>query len=302
MCVFIYHPGYWADIGPHVLQQGKYRATYERLRAAGLPEGAFREPAPATVEEVRRVHTKEYVDDLLGGVHTERTCTSELPLTPEIVRAAFLAVGGTLLAAREALARGRALNLTGGFHHAFAGQAEGFCYMNDLAVAVRVLQHEGAIAQAAVIDCDLHQGNGTAVIFRGDPAVFTFSIHQQNIYPAKRRSDLDVGLYDLAGDAEYLAHMRTHVPEILDGHRPDIVLYQAGADPFAGDQLGTLKLTKAGLRERDDLVISECERRGIPVAGTLGGGYAADPSDTVDIHAGTAMAFWETRAKAILLS
>jgi acetoin utilization deacetylase AcuC-like enzyme len=302
LCVFIYHPGYWADIGAHVLQQGKYRATYERLRAAGLPEEAFLEPREATAEEVRLVHTAEYVADLLGGVHTERTCTSELPLSPGIVRASFLAVGGTILAAREALARGRALNLTGGFHHAFAGQAEGFCYMNDLAVAVRVLQHEGAIARAAVIDCDLHQGNGTAVIFRNDPAVFTFSIHQQNIYPVKRKSDLDVGLFDLAGDAEYLAHIRKHVPGILEGHRPDLVLYQAGADPYAGDQLGTLKLTKAGLRERDEIVLSECDRRGIPVAGTLGGGYASDPSDTVDIHVRTAMAFWETRAKEMLPS
>ena len=293
MCVFIYHPGYWADIGAHVLQQGKYRATYEKLRAAGLPEGAFLEPRPATVEEVRLVHTAEYVADLLGGVHTERTCTSELPLGPEIVQATLLAVGGTILAARKALARGRALNLAGGFHHAFAGQAEGFCYLNDLAVAIRVIQREGAVERAAVIDCDLHQGNGTAVLFRDDPAVFTFSIHQQNIYPLKRKSDLDVGLYDLAGDEEYLGHMRKRVPEILDGHRPGLVLYQAGADPYAGDQLGTLKLTKAGLRERDELVLSECARRGIPVAGTLGGGYAADPADTVDIHFGTAMAFRE---------
>lgn len=258
-----------------------------------MPEGAFIEPRPATEDEVRLVHTAEYVADLLGGVHTERTCASELPLSAEIVRAAFLAVGGTILAAREALARGRALNLTGGFHHAFAGQAEGFCYLNDLAVAIRVLQREGAVGRAAVIDCDLHQGNGTAVIFQGDPGVFTFSIHQQNIYPVKRKSDLDVGLHDLAGDAEYLAHMRKHVPEILDGHRPGLVLYQAGADPYAGDQLGTLKLTMGGLRERDEIVLSECARRGIPVAGTLGGGYAADPADTVDIHFRTAMAFWE---------
>lgn len=293
MCVFIYHPGYWAEIGAHVLQQGKYRATYERLRAAGIPESAFLAPRPATGEEARLVHTAEYVADLLGGVHTERTCTSELPLSPEITQASFLAAGGTVLAAREALARGRALNLTGGFHHAFPGWAEGFCYLNDLALAVRVLQKEGAVVRAAVIDCDLHQGNGTAFIFRDDPGVFTFSIHQQNIYPEKRKSDLDVGLYDLAGDDEYLAHIRRHVPEILDGHRPDLVLYQAGADPFAGDQLGTLKLTKAGLRERDEIVLRECGRRGIPVAGTLGGGYAADPADTVDIHFRTAMAFWE---------
>ncbi len=293
MTAFVFHPGYGADIGRHVLQAEKYRHTRERLRAAGIPEGAFLEPAPATEEEVRLVHTAEYVADLLGGRHTRRTMHSELPMSPEIVRASFLATGGTILAAREALSRGRALNLAGGFHHAFPDWAEGFCYVNDLAVAVRVLQREGAAPRAAIIDCDLHQGNGTAFIFQGDERVFTFSIHQENIYPMKRRSGQDIGLYDLAGDGDYLPHIREHVPRILDRHRPDIVLYQAGADPYAGDQLGTLKLTKRGLRERDEIVLAECRKRSIPVAGTIGGGYAANPADTVDIHLQTAMAFWE---------
>ncbi len=292
-CVFIFHEDYRADVGDHVLQVEKYRKTHARLREAGLPEAAFLAPRAATEEELGLVHAPEYLADLLGGAHTARTLPSELPISREIVRAGFLAAGGGILAAREAIGRGRALNLTGGFHHAFADRAEGFCYVNDLAVAVRVLQKEGAIARAAVIDCDLHQGNGTAAIFRRDEAVFTFSIHQENIYPEKRRSDLDVGLSDLATDEEYLPRLERHLPGILDGHAPDLVLYQAGADPYAGDQLGTLQLSKEGLARRDEYVIGQCLSRGIPIAGSLGGGYALDPEDTVDIHFRTALRFWE---------
>ncbi len=292
-CVFIFHEGYYAYIGQHVLQAEKYQKTHARLREAGLPDSVFLAPSTATEEELALVHTQEYLADLRSGVHTARTAPSELPISRQIVDASFLATGGTILAAREALARGRAINLTGGFHHAFADQAEGFCYINDLAVAVRVLMKEEAIQRAAVIDCDLHQGNGTAVIFRREEAVFTFSIHQENIYPQKKRSDLDIGLYDLATEDEYLPHLEKHIPKILDEHRPDLVMYQAGADPYSGDQLGTLKLSKEGLRQRDAYVLEECRARGIPVAGTLGGGYALNPEDTVDIHLQTATCFWD---------
>ena len=292
-CAFIFRENYCADVGDHVLQAEKYRKTRDRLREAGLPKAAFLEPRAATREEIGLVHAPEYVADLLSGSHTARTAPSELPISEEIVEAAFLAAGGTILAAREALERGRALNLTGGFHHAFADRAEGFCYVNDLAVAIRVLQKEGAISRAAVIDCDLHQGNGTAALFRRDEAVFTFSIHQENIYPRKTKGDLDIGLYDLATEDEYLPRLEKSLPEILDGHGPDLALYQAGADPYSGDQLGTLKLSKEGLRRRDECVIGECLSRGVPVAGALGGGYALNPEDTVDIHFQTALRFWE---------
>ena len=292
-CVFIFHEGYYAYIGQHVLQAEKYQKTHARLRQAGLPEGAFLAPHAAEQEELALVHTQEYLADLRSGVHTARTAPSELPISKQIVDASFLAAGGTVLAAHEALERGRAINLTGGFHHAFADQAEGFCYVNDLAVAVRVLMKEGTIKRAAVIDCDLHQGNGTAAIFRREEAVFTFSIHQENIYPQKKRSDIDVGLYDLATEDEYLPHLEKHVPKMLDEHKPDLVMYQAGADPYAGDQLGTLKLSKEGLKLRDAYILTECRARGIPVAGTLGGGYALNPADTVDIHFQTAMCFWD---------
>ena len=295
MAAFVFHPGYYADLYGHVLQVEKFRKTYERLLAAGVPEDAFLRPEEAKDEDILRVHTTEYLADMRSGNHTYRTRPSELPLSPEIVRWTFLAVGGTVLAAREALARGLALNLSGGFHHAFPDCAEGFCYFNDLAVAVRALQAEGSISRATVIDCDLHQGNGTAIIFKSDDSVFTFSIHQENIYPPKQRSDLDAGLSDLTGDRDYMEVIENHVPRILDVHRPEIVLYQAGADPYGNDQLGTLKLSKEGLRRRDDFILAECRRRGVPVAGTLAGGYAQNPEDTVDIHVQTAMAFREAR-------
>ncbi|MBI2880045.1 MAG: histone deacetylase [Candidatus Tectomicrobia bacterium] len=291
--VFVFHPGYYSDVGEHVLQTRKYQRTYERFRAeTEVPEEFFFEPRPAALEEALLVHTREYVEDLLGCVHTPRTFASELPLSKEIVDSYFLAAGGTILACRLALERGRTLNLTGGFHHCFPDRAEGFCYLHDFAIGIRCLERNGKIHRTAVIDCDLHQGNGTAVIFARDPDVFTFSIHQENLYPLKQRSDLDIGLGDFDGDDVYLDHVTRAVPKILEDHLPDFVVYEAGADPYEGDQLGTLQVSKACLFERDRFVLGECAKRGIPVAGVLGGGYAADPEDTVEIHVNTCKAFW----------
>jgi acetoin utilization deacetylase AcuC-like enzyme len=180
--------------------------------------------------------------------------------------------------------RGAGINVGGGFHHAYADMASGFCYINDLAVAIRVLQRDGLVRRAAVVDCDLHQGNGTAVIFQGDPDVFTFSIHQENLYPVKERSDLDIGLDDFTEDEEYLVRLEGALPRVLDEHRPEIVLYQAGADPYREDQLGSLRLTVQGLERRDRLVLEGCARRDIPSVVTLGGGYARKVSDTIAIH------------------
>ncbi|MBT3821503.1 MAG: histone deacetylase [Nitrospinaceae bacterium] len=298
MATFIFHPDYFADIGNHVLQAEKFHKTHKCLLKTGIPESAFAQPDEAPDKDILLVHTPEYLADMRSGQHTARTLPSELPLSPEIVRWCLLSVGGTTLAAREAMAHGFALNLSGGFHHAFPDCAEGFCYMNDLAVAVRPLQNEGAVSRAAIIDCDLHQGNGTASIFRKDESVFTFSIHQENIYPPKKRSSLDIGLADLTDDAAYMKKIQDNIPQILDKHRPEIVIYQAGADPYMDDQLGTLKLSKKGLRQRDDLILAECRKRAIPVAGTLGGGYARNSEDTVDIHVQTAFAFWEALKRA----
>src|SRR5262245_2459629 len=286
---FVHSARYEVDIGVHVFPTEKYRLLRERLLARGLATAAdFAEPQMPSWQDLLRVHTPEYLDDLFNMRSTWRTSFSELPLTKEIVEAFTLAAGGTTLAARSAIEAGAALHLGGGLHHAFAEHAEGFCYVNDVAVAARLLLEEERVGKIAVIDCDVHQGNGTARIFEDDPSVFTFSIHQENNYPLKERSDRDVGLENGVGDAEYLAILAREVPAIFDGERPDFVFYLAGADPFEQDQLGGLSLTKAGLRERDRAVIAWCRERAIPVATVLAGGYAVRLADTITIHEATA--------------
>jgi acetoin utilization deacetylase AcuC-like enzyme len=266
--------------------------TEDGMRGALLPE-----PSPRT--ELLRVHSAAYLDDLDGGVHTWRTAASELPLSAEIAEFFRLACGGTALAARTALERGWAAHLGGGFHHAFEERAEGFCYLNDLAVAARAVQAEGRAARVAVVDLDVHQGNGTAGIFRGDPTVFTFSVHQEDNYPVKEPGDRDIGLVSFdrrrpgspwVEDGLYLQVLEAAMPEVLDAARPDLVLYQAGADPYRNDQLGGFRLTLEGLARRDEIVFEACRRRGVPVATTCGGGYAADVEDTIAIHLATVRA------------
>lgn len=284
----VHAPAYECDIGPHVFPTVKFRLVRERLVAEGRVRNEDIEPArPAPREDLLGVHSPGYLEDLEHLRWTPRTLASELPLTREIVDAYVLAAGGTTQAARAALDRGFAVNLGGGFHHAFADRAEGFCYVNDLAVAARALQHEGRITRAAIVDVDVHQGNGTARIFAGDPSVFTLSIHQESNYPMpKERSDLDVGLADGAGDDEYLTSLE-HALEPVWAFAPDLVLLQAGADPYRDDQLGGLALTLEGLERRDRLVLEGCAARGIPAAATFGGGYARRLEDTVEIHAAT---------------
>jgi acetoin utilization deacetylase AcuC-like enzyme len=283
----VYSPEYECDIGHHVFPTQKFRLVRDGLIAAGLLEaGDVICPEPAPREDLLLVHAAEYLDDLERLRWTPRTRMSELPLTAGVVRAYVLAAGGTTRAAREALTRRFGVHLGGGFHHAFAALASGFCYVNDLAVAIRVLQREGRIRRAAVVDCDLHQGNGTAHVFQGDDSVFTFSIHQEHLYPVKERGDLDIGLENGAGDEEFNARLAAALPAVWE-HRPELVLYQAGADPYEDDQLGSLRLTIEGLRARDRLVLEGCAERGIPAAVTLGGGYARRVSDTVRIHQNT---------------
>jgi acetoin utilization deacetylase AcuC-like enzyme len=283
----VHSPAYHCDIGLHVFPMEKFARVRRALVESGdMREDEFLEPGLAPREDLELVHTPEYLEDLLALRWTPRTACSELPLTDEIVRAYILAAGGTTRAARESLARGVGINLGGGFHHAFASMASGFCYINDLAVAIRVLQRDARLARAAVVDCDLHQGNGTAHLFRDDSTVFTFSIHQEHLYPVKQQSDLDIGLDNGAGDEEFNGRLAEGLESVWE-HRPEIVLYQAGADPFEDDQLGALKLTFEGLETRDRLVLEGCRRRGIPVVVTLGGGYARRVHDTVRIHACT---------------
>lgn len=283
----IYSPEYECDIGPHVFPTRKYRMVRDGLVAAGLVgERDVLCPRAASREDLLLVHTAEYLDDLEGLRWTARTRMSELPLTHSIVRAYVVAAGGTILAARKALECGFAVHLGGGFHHAFADLASGFCYINDLAIAIRVLQRDGPVRRAAVVDCDLHQGNGTAHVFRDDDSVFTFSIHQERLYPVKEQSDLDIGLDNGTTDEEYQRQLADALQRVW-AHRPELVLYQAGADPYEDDQLGALRLSIEGLQARDRLVLEGCAERGIPAVVTLGGGYARRVSDTVRIHQNT---------------
>ncbi|MFQ5824664.1 MAG: histone deacetylase [bacterium] len=291
---FIYSEKYYADIGFHVFPVIKYRFVYQKLvKMAGLPESEFINPKPATYEELHLVHTSEYLEDLKNCAWTPRTYYSELPISKEIIDLFILAAGGTILACRKAFKCGWAVHLSGGFHHAFADKAEGFCYVNDLAVAVRVMQKEGLVQKVVIIDCDLHQGNGTAVIFQGNESVFTFSIHQRDLYPLKEKSDMDIHLPVGISDEAYLGHLKQAIPKILKEFRPEFVLYQAGADPYKEDQLGSLGLTIEGLQTRDEFIFEACKNRKIPIAVTLGGGYAYNTDDTVQIHYNTCMAALE---------
>lgn len=286
----IYSDKYFASFGAHVFPTDKYRRVLKKLESTEyLNRFAVAEPKPATAEDLLAVHLPDYVRDFMNFEATEQLITSELPIDEEIRDFFLLQTGGTILAAEEALERGRAINLGGGFHHAFPDHAEGFCYLNDPAIAVKKLEISKKIKRAAIIDCDLHQGNGTAYIFRHDSSVFTYSIHQESIYPVKQKSDLDVGLFDDAGDDEYLGHLEKEIPVIYDRRQPDVVCYVAGADPYIDDQLGTLRLSKKGLKQRDEIVIGEAVSRGIPIFIVLAGGYAFDTDDVVDIHFNTAL-------------
>jgi acetoin utilization deacetylase AcuC-like enzyme len=285
-----YTPRYYADIGDgHIFPIRKFELVRNRLLAEGTlrPNDLF-EPVPATVEQVRLVHTEDYVSRLCSGTLTAKELRRlGLPWSESLVQRSFYATGGTIAAARAALLDGYGSNLAGGTHHSFADRGEGFCVLNDVAVAIRVLRNEGLIQRAAIIDCDVHQGNGTATIFTGDEDTFTFSIHGANNYPLfKARSSLDVELPDGTGDHEYLDCLNNHLPTVF-ATEPEIVFYLAGADPFAGDKLGRLALTMAGLRQRDEGVLRECYEREVPVVTVMSGGYGKDINDTVEIHCNT---------------
>lgn len=286
----VWDPSYEIDLGRHVFVTAKYRLTRDRLLEGGLvTEHHFVRPRPATRAQLARVHTPEYLRKIDEGDFTlSERLRLEVPFSEEGRDTMILCCGGTLLACSLALEHGSAGHLGGGFHHAFPDHGEGFCLLNDVAVAVRTLTDEGRIERAAVIDLDVHQGNGTAAIFAEDPSVFTFSMHQQNNYPLdKPPSDLDVGLRDRTTDQEYLASLARHLPTVLDGHAPELVVYLAGADPYRDDQLGGLSLTFEGLRRRDRMVFEAARARGIPVAVVLAGGYAHRLDDTVAIHVAT---------------
>lgn len=285
----VYHPGYDLNLGAHVFPSRKYRLIRDQLIDDGTAHPAdFMEPAPASDDDVLRVHDAGWVLRLKTGTMSEAEIIRlEIPYSPEMVNGFWLATGGTILAGRKALRDRIGFNIGGGFHHAFPGHGEGFCAINDVAVAIRTLQHDGLIERAMVVDCDVHHGNGTAAIFADDRSVLTLSLHQFNNYPTEKpASTIDVHLPDGIGDEEYLQRLYGAL-DLAMGFDPDLIVYIAGADPFRDDQLGGLKLTFTGLKERDRLVVETALKKSVPIAVTLAGGYARNTADTVAIHCNT---------------
>ena len=308
--IVVYSARYRIDIGPHVFPTDKYQRVHARLLETGVIQPSdIVEPQPASWGDLALVHTAEYLERMRdGAMSPEDVQQLELPWSREMVEGFRLMTGGTILAALSACGSEVgstksevrstsnferhtsifrvAAHIGGGLHHAFPNHGEGFCPFNDVAVAVRVLQARG-LERVAIVDLDVHHGNGTAFIFESDPRVFTFSMHQQHSYPMwKPRGWLDIGLPDGAHDATLLGELGRALPKVL-AHRPQCVFYLAGADPYEDDQLGGLRLTKEGLRERDRVVIDAVRREGVPLVVALAGGYARRVEDTVAIHAAT---------------
>lgn len=294
MLPLIYHEAYDLNLGEHVFPSRKYRLIKESL---GRKVTAPKRPSD---DDITLVHTREWMEGMRDGTLTRAQLLKlEIPWTRSTSDAFWLAAGGTILGAEMALEHGGAYNISGGFHHAFAGHGEGFCAIHDVAIAIRSLQKRGLIGKAMTIDTDVHHGNGTAAIFHRDPTVFTFSIHQYNNYPAvKPPSDLDLHLSDGMEDEEYLEKLRGGITECFAKMKPDMIFYVAGADPYKEDLLGGLRLSIDGLRRRDELVLQEAVGRKIPFVVTLAGGYARNVEDTVRIHANTALAAEAALAKA----
>jgi acetoin utilization deacetylase AcuC-like enzyme len=325
----IYSDDYYLPIGAHVFPAEKYRLVHDRLLETSIADPSdFLTPQPASDRDILLVHTPEYVHKLkAGALSPQEELQLEIPYSPELVRAFWLAAGGSILASESALKDRVAINIGGGFHHAFADHGEGFCMIHDVAVAIRRMQHDNKITRAMTVDCDVHHGNGTASIFAGvrvssDPLpsrasstlksstpnqpggnvrnahaedVFTISLHQQNNYPAwKPPSSIDVDLPDGIGDDDYLAWLDNALSSGLRQFEPELICYIAGADPYKEDQLGGLNLTIEGLKRRDELVFRVARARNIPVMVTYAGGYAQRVEDTVTIHSNTVIAARET--------
>ncbi|HUR97857.1 MAG TPA: histone deacetylase [Pyrinomonadaceae bacterium] len=300
-----YSPYYYADIGEgHVFPIRKFELVRDKLLAEGsLRQSELAEPEAAAVEDLLLVHTEDYITRLRTGTLTPKEIRKlGLPWSESLVRRSLHAISGSINATVLALENGISSNLAGGTHHAYPDRGEGYCVLNDVAVSVRVLQRDGLASRFLVIDLDVHQGDGTAFIFRDSPEVFTFSMHGAKNYPLfKQRSTLDIELADQTSDEEYLQTLNEALPRLLV-QDPDIIFYLAGADPYKGDKLGRLGLSIDGLRMRDATVLDFARSNDIPIVTTMSGGYAADINDTVEIHCNTIRAvkevFFGTAARA----
>ncbi|KAF7599539.1 MAG: histone deacetylase [Candidatus Dactylopiibacterium carminicum] len=277
----------------HRFPMAKYRLLRERLLTSGrFAAGDFRVPPAATDGQLARAHAPDYIHRVItGGLSATEQREIGLPWSEAMVERSRRSSGATLAAARAAMRHGGcAVNLAGGTHHAATDHGSGFCVFNDAAVAARALQAEDGVGHIAIVDCDVHQGDGTASILQDDAAIFTFSIHAEKNFPVrKQRSDLDIGLPDDTGDEAYLTALAGGLAQVFNRARPELVIYLAGADPFVGDRLGRLALSKAGLLARDHMVLTRCREAGIPVAIAMAGGYADRIEDVVDIHAATVL-------------
>ena len=264
----------------------KYALLRQRVMAANQGQFELTVPAAASDEEILLAHEADYLHRVIAGALSARELrVLGFPWSPELVKRSRRSSGATIAACRAALEEGAAVSLAGGTHHASAGQAQGFCVFNDSAIAARVMQREQRVKRVIVIDCDVHQGNGTAAILSADPSIFTFSLHGQKNFPFhKEHSDLDIELPDGSRDEAYLEALEGGLRKALPLARAELAIYLAGADPFAGDRLGRLAVSKAGLVARDRLVFEHCARRGMAVAVTMAGGYAERLEDGVDIH------------------
>jgi acetoin utilization deacetylase AcuC-like enzyme len=282
--------------GNHTFPVRKYALLRERLlTSTSLKSENFFIPHAATAEEITRVHDAQYFHRLRNGQLTPREIRPiGFPWSIELVERARRSAGATIEACRTALTEAVAVHLGGGTHHAFDDRGQGYCLLNDAAIASRALQAEKRAGKILIIDCDVHQGNGTAAIFKKDPSVFTFSIHGKSNFPyRKEKSDLDIALDDETGDAQYLQELKRGLRFSFEQIKADLVIYLAGADPYNDDRFGRLALTKSGLADRDRIVLHYCHEAGLPVAVTMAGGYARRVEDTVDIHFQTVLAALE---------
>jgi acetoin utilization deacetylase AcuC-like enzyme len=280
----------------HSFPKDKYRLLRMRILESQIAQSVdLQIPRPTTYEEILRAHDPVYIHRLQNGELTAKEVRRVgFPWSAEMVRRARYSAGATIEACRAALEEGIAVNLGGGTHHAFSDHGQGYCWLNDSVIAARAIQAEGLVKNILIIDCDVHQGNGTAVIVQNDPTIFTFSIHGKNNFPHhKETSDLDVELADGTEDAEYLKALENGLDASMQNFNADLVIYLAGADPYEDDRFGRLALTKKGLAERDRLVFQNCLAAGLPTAVTMAGGYAPNVLDTVDIHFQTVLSALE---------
>lgn len=296
---YVHEPHAAVDIGDHVFPTEKYGllAAYLREELHVGPE-RFHGWEPALDEDLERVHTPRYLQDLRDVRRSWATMSSELPVNAEVIEGFRRMVGGSIATVRLALRHGVGFHLGGGFHHAFPDHAEGFCFLHDMAIAVERLRADEGLGRVLFVDVDVHQGNGTAVVYAGDRDTFTYSIHQDNNYPVKQRSDLDRGLDDGIDDATYVRTLAADLDRIDAEFVPELVCYVAGVDPHHDDRLGGLGLTQEGILARDRLVLSRYVGRGIPVAVFLAGGYAPSPDLTARLHLQAARAAEEACRQA----